>query len=319
MEQKQIIDMAENKKSFKQIFKTNWEYVVMCLPIVIKTIIFSVLPLLWLLMAFQDYNGNKGIFGSEWVWFANFEYFVVSDNIWRVIGNTLGLNVMFIVIGTPITIIMALFMYEMKNRFLTKLFQTIYFFPYLISWVVVQYSTDAILNDNGLINSFLISVGATPIKFFAEESAKIWPIVLLFCNFWKGTGYSLIMYYAALGSLDTEQLEAAELDGANRAQKMWHISLPHLRKIIAILLIMSMGGVFRSDFGLFWFIPKNDTDKTLLSTTEVLDTYIYQLSINDHNVSAGTAIGLVQSIVGTITLLITNFVVKKIDKESAYI
>lgn len=310
---------AAKKKSAKEVWKDNWEYLLMCLPMVLKILVFSVLPMLWLLMAFQDYKGFQGLFGSAWVGFDNFEYFFKSGRIWRAIRNTLGLNLMFIAVGTPITIAMALFMFEMKSRFTTKLFQTIYFFPYLISWVIVQYCTDAILAGNGLVNGVLQAFGAERVDFFATKSAGLWPLILLFCNIWKNTGYSLIMYYSALQSLDTSLIEAAELDGAGKLRVMWHVSLPHLRRIVAILLIMSMGGVFRSDFGLFWFIPQNDISGALLSTTETLDTYVYQMSILNFNYSTGTAISLVQSLVGMGTLLLTNYIVKVIDRESAYI
>ncbi len=309
----------QKKKSAKEVFKENWEYLLMCLPMVIKIILFSVVPMLWLLMAFQDYKGFQGLFGSTWVGFENFEYFFKNGQIWRAIGNTLGLNVMFIVVGTPLTVAMALFMFEMKSRFTTKLFQTIYFFPYLISWVIVQYCTDAILANNGLINGIITGLGGSPVEFFATKSAGLWPFILLFCNIWKNTGYSLIMYYSALQSLDGSLIEAAQLDGAGKIKVMWHISLPHLRRIVAILLIMSMGSIFRSDFGLFWFIPQNDISGALLSTTETLDTFVYQMSILNFNYSTGTAISLVQSLVGTATLLVTNYIVKVIDRESAYI
>ena len=313
------VSISDKKKSAKEIFKENWQYVLMCLPMVLKLLVFSVLPMLWLLMAFQDYKGFLGLFKSEWVGFANFEYFFKSGQIWRSIRNTLGLNFFFIAVGTPMTIIMALFMFEMKSRFTTRFFQTIYFFPYLISWVIVQYCTDAILADNGLLNRVITAFGGKRVEFFAESSAKLWPFVLLFCNIWKNTGYSLIMYYSALQSLDVSLVEAAELDGANRLKIMWHVSLPHLKRIVAILLIMSMGGIFRSDFGLFWFIPQNDISGALLSTTETLDVFVYKMSILNFNYSTGTAISLVQSIVGTATLLIANYIVKAIDRESAYI
>lgn len=303
----------------KKIKSRDWCYLLMCTPMIIKTIIFAVIPMAWILMAFQDYKGFLGLTGSEWVGLENFKYFFENGQIWRAIKNTIGLNVMFIVVGTPVTIAMALFMYEMKNRLATKTFQTIYFFPFLISWVVVQYCTDAILNESGIINSIIIAMGGEGIDFFAVKSASYWPLILMMCNFWKGTGYSLIMYYAALGSLDTSLLEAAKIDGASRFQRMWYIELPHLRQIIAILLIMSAGNIFRSDFGMFWFIPQNDTSGALLKTTETLDTFVYRMSILDYNYSTGTAISLVQSIVGLGILLLANYIVKKIDKDSAYI
>ncbi len=314
---KKLVPKGEKGKDLYA--KENVSYVLMCLPVVIKTLIFSILPLLWLVMAFENYKGFQGIFGSEWVWFQNFEYFFRSEIIWHVIWNTIALNFLFILVGTPSTALMAMLMFEMKNRFATKLFQTIYFIPYLISWTVAQYCVEGILGANGLINSVLTSLSLDTVKFYDAANAHAWPWILLICNIWKGQGYAIIMDYASLSGMDTELFEAAELDGANRGQRMWYISLPHLRKIIAILLIMSLGGIFRSDFGLFWFIPKNDSDRALLETTEVLDTYIYQLSIRETDYSAGTAIGLVQSVVGTVVLLFSNWIVKKIDKDSAFI
>lgn len=311
---------APKEKKTRDLYaKENVSYVLMCLPVVIKTLIFSILPLLWIVMAFENYKGFQGIFGSEWVWFKNFEYFFRTEIIWHVIRNTIALNFLFIIVGTPTTALMAMLMFEMKNRFATKFFQTIYFIPYLISWTVAQYCVEGILGSNGLINSVLSSLNLETIKFYDASNAHAWPWILLICNIWKGQGYALIMDYASLSGMDTELFAAAELDGANRGQRMWYISLPHLRKIIAILLIMSLGGIFRSDFGLFWFIPKNDSDRALLETTEVLDTYIYQLSIRETDYSAGTAIGLVQSVVGTVVLLLSNKIVKKIDKDSAFI
>lgn len=315
-EQPQNSDL-KNKK--KLAFRDNVSYSFMCLPVVIKTLIFSILPLLWLVMAFEDYRGFLGIFKSDWVGFDNFKYFFRNGIVWKVIWNTIYLNVLFILVGTPLTIVMALFMFELTNRKLTKIFQTIYFIPYLLSWTVVQYAFEGLLWTEGLINDLIVAFGGSKIQFYQAGSAKWWPFILLLANIWKGQGYSVLMYYASLNSIDTTLFEAAELDGANRFQKMWYVSVPHLRKMMAILLIMSMGGIFRSDFGLFWFIPKNDTDRTLLSTTEVLDTYIYQLSIKEANYSSGTAIGLIQSVVGTLMLLLTNRIVKFIDKDSAFI
>lgn len=307
------------RKRKKREFQDNVSYTLMCLPVVIKTLIFSILPLLWTVMAFQDYKGYLGIFHSDFIGFENFTYFFRNGIVWSIIRNTIYLNLLFILVGTPLTIVMSLFMFELTNRKLTKLFQTIYFIPYLLSWTVVQYAFEGLLGTDGLINDLIVAFGGEKILFYQASSAKLWPFILLLANIWKGQGYSVLMYYASLNGIDATLFEAADLDGANRFEKMWYISVPHLRKMIAIMLIMSMGGIFRSDFGLFWFIPKNDTDRTLLSTTEVLDTYIYQLSIKEANYSSGTAIGLIQSLVGTVMLLFTNGIVKLIDKESTFI
>lgn len=318
-EQKLII-----KKKNKSVIQDNLSYTLMALPVVVKTIIFSIVPLLWIGMAFQNYRGFQGIFGSEWVGFEHFINAFSNPTTWKYVWNTVGLNVMFIAIGTPLTVVMALFMYEMSNRTLTKLFQTIYFIPYLISWTVAQWPiNNGVLGETGIINSIIVSLGGAKIDFYSASNGYMWPWILLICNIWKGQGYSVIMYYASLQSLDTEMLEAADLDGANRFQKMWYISLAHLRKMIGIMLIMSMGGMLRSDFGLFWFIPDNDSSsRPLFSATGVLDTYMYQLimgSAGPNSFSIGTAVGLVQSVVGMVVMLVTNWIVKKLDENAAFI
>ena len=312
------------KKKLQKFYR-NSSYLAMCLPIVIKTIIFSIVPMLWIVMAFQDYKFPP-LFGEHnvWVGLDNFKYFFESGEILQIVGNTVGLNLMFIFLGTPMTAIMALFMNEMKNRAATKVFQTIWFIPYLISWSVAQYCSWGIMESNGLINTILQRCGFEPIDFYAASSTGMWPLILLLWNIWKGQGYSVILDYAALQSLDTGILEAAELDGANRLQRMWYIEVPHLRKIVAIQLIMSMGGIVKSDFGMFWFLPKFEGNSALelKKAVEVLDVRIYRL-VNDPRIktdySKATAIGLIQSFVGMIIMLVTNAIVKKMDEESAFI
>jgi len=312
------------KKKLQKFYR-NSSYLAMCLPIVIKTIIFSIVPMLWIVMAFQDYKFPP-LFGEHnvWVGLDNFKYFFESGEILQIVGNTVGLNLMFIFLGTPMTAIMALFMNEMKNRSATKVFQTIWFIPYLISWSVAQYCSWGTMESNGLINTILQRFGFEPIDFYAASSTGMWPLILLLWNIWKGQGYSVILDYAALQSLDTGILEAAELDGANRLQRMWYIEVPHLRKIVAIQLIMSMGGIVKSDFGMFWFLPKFEGNSALelKKAVEVLDVRIYRL-VNDPRIktdySKATAIGLIQSFVGMIIMLVTNAIVKKMDEESAFI
>ena len=315
---------VNRRKELQKLYR-NSSYLLMCLPIVIKTIVFSIVPMLWIVMAFQDYKFPP-LFGEHntFVGLENFEYFFTSGEIWQIVGNTVGLNLMFIFIGTPLTAIMALFMNEMRNRSLTKIFQTIWFIPYLISWSVAQYCSWGIMESNGLINTILGHLGIAPIDFYSASSVGMWPLILFMWNMWKGQGYSIILDYAALQSLDTGIMEAAELDGASRLQRMWYIEVPHLRKIVAIQLIMAMGGIVRSDFGMFWFLPKFEGNSALelKNSVEVLDVRIYRL-VNDPRIktdySKATAIGLIQSFVGMTIMLTTNWIVKKLDEESAFI
>lgn len=309
--------IAQGLSKRQKIWRSNWRYLVMVFPVVIKTIIFSILPLVGLVMAFENYNYIDGLFGSEWIGFKNFEFFFTSPAAKTVTVNTVLMNLLFIGVGTVFTTIMALLINEIKGRRMTKIFQTIFFYPYLISWVIVAFATDALLMNNGIINQFLRSMGGEGISFYTEP--KYWPFILLLANIWKGSGYGIIMYFAVLTGIDKEYYEAAELDGATRVQKMWYISLPHLKQLIIILTIMSVGGIFRSDFGMFYFLPRDYAGAMLSQTTDVIDTYIYRATFMQASFGMSTAIGLYQSIVGCLTLLACNFIVRLIDRDSAFI
>lgn len=320
-------------KKLRAKLARNSSYILMCMPIVIKTIIFSIFPMLWLVMAFQYYTAPP-LFANEWADPIWYHFISVLDfpGLKEALINTVFLNILFIGLGTPITAVSALFMHEMKNRMLTKVFQTIWFIPYLISWSVAQYSTWGIMEDNGLINTMLmhLHIIKTPIDFYTSKNAWMWPGILMLWNIWKGQGYSVILDYAALQSLDTSIMEASELDGANRFQRMWYIEVPHLRKIVSIQLIMSMGGIVRSDFGLFYFLPQypsGSVEEGIQNSTMVLDLLIYKFTKPDAfklqgitpDYSKMTAIGILQSLVGMVLMLFTNWIVKKLDEDSAFI
>jgi len=294
-------------------FKENLQIISMALPALILTAIFSYWPMYGIILAFKNYTYRGGIWGSKWVGFKNFEFFFKSDDMWRVLRNTLGLNFMFIALGLVFAVGFALLLFELKKPSHVKVYQTISILPHFISWVVVSYMVYALLEDNaGLLNNLLIKLGLEPVHWYAEP--KVWPAILAIVKLWHETGMGCIIYYAALMGMDSQLMEAAELDGARKWQRIRYVALPHLVPIITIRTIMNIGGIFRSDFGLFYNVTRDLG--VLYPTTDVIDTYVYRALMGMGNVGMSTAVGLFQSLVCFVTLMITNAIVKKVSPEN---
>lgn len=281
----------------------------MLLPSFIYYIVFHYLPMCGIVIAFKDYTYSGGMFGSDWNGFKNFEYFFTSTDAWVITRNTILYNLVAIVSTVTTNVAIALVLFEVSSRKALKYYQTTMLLPNFMSWVVVSYITYALFDyDYGVINHMF----GTDINFYAEP--VYWPFILSFVNVWKGIGMGSVMYYAALMGIDTELFEAAKIDGANKWQQIWHISIPSLKNIMAVLIIMGTGNIFRGDFGLFYQIPMDVGN--LYSVTDVIDTYVYRgLSGGEYGSTA--AVGLFQSVVGLFTIICANSVVKKISPESA--
>lgn len=280
----------------------------------IYVIIFSYIPMFGLIIAFKNYRFDKGILGSDWVGLKNFEYFFKSSDFGRVIRNTISLNMIFIVVGMACAVALGILLYELRSRTKTKIYQTIMILPYFISWVIVGYMVYAFLNPSyGLANAIFAKFGMEPVKWYSEP--KFWPFILTIAFVWKNVGIDCVIYYAALMGIDSSLFEAAEIDGAGKWQKIRYITLPCLRSIVIMLFILKVGGIFRADFGLFYQLTRDVG--ALYSTTDVMDTYIFRTlkTVRDYGMSS--AAGLLQSVVGFITVIITNWIVKKIDSDSA--
>jgi len=285
------------------------------LPAVVLVFIFSYLPMGGLVLAFKDYTYSGGIFGSKWVGFKNFQYFFRSLDAWRITRNTLGYGILFLAVGTICALTVALLLYEVKSRRAVKFYQTALTLPRFISWVIVSYITYIFLSPTqGLLNSAITAVGGQRVNWF--NNPKYWPVILTIVTIWKSVGLDSIMYYAALMGLDAEMFEAAQIDGANRFQQAWRISLPSLRPTITILCILALGNIFRGDFGLFYQIPRDVG--VLYPATDIIDTYLYR-GLQSGFIGPTAAVGLFQSFVGMIAVLGANAVVRKISPESSLI
>lgn len=294
-------------------FGKNKELFFLSLPGVLFIFIFCYIPMVGLMIAFKDFRYDLGFWGSKWVGFANFKFFLTSDTFLRVTRNTVVFNLFFIFFTLVVAVVFALILNELSPK-LVKMYQTIMFFPYFLSWVVVGYIFTAFFDmDMGLINTVLKGFGIEPVFWYNEPG--YWPVLLLIANIWKGAGYSAIIYYTALIGIDREYYEAAELDGASKLQQIWNISIPFILPLIIIMLLLSIGKIFNADFGMFFQLTKDSS--ALYSTTDVIDTYIYRALTKTSDISMASAAGFYQSVIGFIMVFISNALVKKLSAENS--
>ena len=288
---------------------------VMMLPGIAYLIINNYIPMTGIVVAFKQYNLRDGIYGSPWIGLSNFEYLFKNQEAWVMTRNTIGYNLVFIVLGTVLAIAVAIILNEVRAQAAKQLYQTLILIPYLISMVVVSYLVFAFLSDgNGFINKSILPLfGLEGISWYNE--AQYWPVILTIVYIWKSIGYNCILYYATICGIDRSLYEAAVVDGANRWQQVWNVTLPCLKSTIIILTLMSLGNIFRSDFGLFYQVTMNSG--TIISTTQTIDTYVYRGLMQTSNIGMSSAAGVYQSVVGFILVLSANFIVRKLDSESS--
>ena len=302
-----------------KLTKRDWQmYSLAAVPMII-VFIFRYLPMGGLLIAFKDYKFNKGILGSDWVGLSNFEFFFKSNVFFELVKNTLFNNFLFIVFGTIAALLVAILLYEVRSRSATKVFQTLLITPYFMSWVIVAYMVYAILNPQyGYLNNILSFFGMPEVDWYTKP--KAWYAILTITFVWKNVGMDSVVYYASLMGIDTSLIEAAEVDGASKLQRTLHVVLPGLIPLISILTILKIGNIFRADFGLFYTVTQDGANGNLYETTNVIDTYIFRTfreNMSSNSYGLTTAVGLLQSVVGMITVIVTNRCAKKIDPDIA--
>ncbi len=288
---------------------------IMILPGFVYLIINNYLPLFGMVIAFKDLDFRKGILASDWAGFSNFEYLFASKDAFVMTRNTLGYNILFIILGIVLGVFCAIMLNEIRSKISLKIFQTLILIPFLLSYVVVNYLVYAYLApDTGLVNnSILKALGIAPIAWYTE--AKYWPFILIFVNTWKTIGFSTILYYSSIIGISSEYYEAAALDGATKWQQIKNITLPLLKPIIVTLFILNVGRIFNSDFGLFYQVTRNSG--MLYETTRTIDVYVYNALMNNNDYAMSSAASVFQSIVGCATLLVANFIVRKVQPEDS--
>ena len=287
----------------------------MAIPTVIYLFIFAYLPMAGLVMAFQSLNVSKGIFGSPFIALKNFEFLFATTDAWIITRNTVLYNVAFIIVNLIISVTLALMLSSLRSARYAKTVQTVYMMPYFLSYAVIAIIVNAFLHrDSGVVNAIIQFYGGTgKTNWYHQQS--IWPPLLVFVNAWKGCGYQTVLYLAVISGISNELYEAAVIDGATRFKQALYITIPHLRFIISISLILSIGSIFRGDFGLFYQVPMNSG--RIYAVTDVIDTYIYRSLVHLSNAGMSTAAGLYQSVVGFILILVANKIVTKVDPDSA--
>jgi len=305
---------GESKKPCRKIkVSALQDYSLAAVPL-LYILLFSYIPMVGLVIAFKDYRYDKGMFGSDWVRFDNFKFFFTSNDFLRVTRNTILLNALFIVIGITCAVALAIALFSVISRTKTKVFQTVLITPHFLSWVVVGYMVYAFLNPvHGMVNTILKSVGAESIDWYSKPNA--WPAILTISSVWKHIGMDCVLYYAALMGMDTSLFEAAEVDGATKWQVRRYIIIPSLVQIITITAILKIGHIFRADFGLFYQVTRDVG--TLYPTTDVMDTYIFRTMKELGDMGMSTAAGFLQSVVGLVTVIVTNHITKKINPDNA--
>lgn len=294
-------------------FKANKELLLLSLPGGIWFLIFAYLPMFGILIAFQEYRPEKNfllsVLHSKFVGFKNFEFLFKSGDMWIIFRNTIGYNLLFIILGIVLPITVAMLLNELRNHGAVKVYQSMMFLPYFLSWVVVSYCLYAFLDPSkGLVNNIL----GKNISWYTEKD--YWPFIIIFMSQWKGVGYNTVVYLASICGIDQTFYEAAMLDGATKWQQVKYITVPLLRPVITILFIMSVGGIIRSDFGLFYQLPRNSGP--LYPVTNVLDTYIYRALMQSSEIGMSSAAAFFQSVVGFALIMIANKVAAKIDNEN---
>ncbi len=301
------------KPTLMQDIKRNpWLYL-LCLPAIVFFVLFAYIPMAGLYIAFVDYRPMKGIWASQFIGLENFKAFFATKNWITVTTNTLFLNVLFIAFTTFTSVVIAIMLAEMSKKWVKKITQSIVILPHFMSWTVVSMLSVALLASNGMVNQVIEKMGGSAIEFYNTPS--VWPLVLVLLRIWQGAGFGSIVYLATITGIDSSIYEAAAVDGATRWQCITKITLPLLKNTIIMLTIMSVGKIFNGDFGMIYAMIGSNS--ILYKTTDVIDTYLFRQLLENPSMGQTAAVGLVQSILGCLFVILCNKIANKWSPESA--
>lgn len=289
----------------------------MLIPGTILVFMFSYMPMFGIILAFKKINLRQGIFGSPWNGFDNFSYLIKSNDLWIMLRNTIGYNLAFLILGAVLGVTAAILFTLLRNKIAAKSYQTILIMPHFLSMVIMSYLVLAFLNmENGYLNAKILPMlGIDPINWYVEP--KPWPFLLIFIHYWKELGFGCIIYLSAIAGIDVQLYEAAQIDGATLWHQIKYITLPMLKTIVCIQLIIGVGSILGGDFGLFYQVPMNSGP--LYDVTTTIPVYVYRNLANSGSMALGisSATSFIQSVVGCVLVIATNAIVNKIDNESA--
>jgi len=296
----------------KKDFIRNRTVYLLFLPVLAYYIIFNYIPLFGLTLAFKDYTPSKGIFNSPWIGFDNFRRFFNSIYFGRTVRNTITISLMEIIFGFPAPIIFALLLNEIQNKYFKRIIQTITYLPHFISTMVIcGMILDFCLKD-GLINDIIVLLGGERINLLME--AKYFRPIYVASGIWQNVGWGSIVYLSALTSIDTEQYEAAYIDGANRFQQVIHITLPGILPTIIVLFIMKIGGLMSVGFEKIFLLY----NPTTYEVADVISTFIYRKGLVDFDYSFSTAVGLFNSVINITLVYFANALSKRVNEYSLW-
>ena len=298
-----------NVQRKKKNWQKDWQLHLMILPGLLFILIFKYMPLGGITIAFKEFLPGKGIWGSPWVGLENFEYMLALPDTKRVMWNTLFIAAAKILINFPVPIRISILLNEVKNHRFKRSVQTIIYLPYFISWVILAGIIQDLFAKEGLINQFLGIFGAEPVFFLGNKYAFLG--VLIGTDVWKNFGYNTVVYLAAITGIDETLYEAAKIDGANRFQQIWNVTLPGIAPIVVLMMILNLGNVLNAGFEQIF----NLYNPLVYETADIIDTFVYRISLVEANYSLGTAVGLLKSVVSFI-LIVTSY--KIANKYSDY-
>ncbi|CDN44152.1 MULTISPECIES: sugar ABC transporter permease [Paenibacillus] len=301
-------------KGFLQELSRNRIMFLMILPALIFFVVFSYIPMVGVYYAFTNFDFEGGLFGSEFVGMQNFKFLYDSGVLWNLTKNTVLYNLAFILLGNALQLICAIFLSELPGKWFRKLTQSIMFLPFFVSFVLVGAFVFNLFNSsNGVINTVLVQLGLQPYDFYLHTAP--WKYIIIFFNIWKGLGYGTIIYLAAIMSISDEYHEAAKIDGANIFKRIRYITLPMLVPTFILLILLSLGGILKGQFDLFYQII--GSNGVLYNSTDIIDTYVYRSLAVNFDIGMGTAAGLYQSFFGLVLVVTVNYIIRKTHKDYA--
>lgn len=278
----------------------------MMIPGVIATLIFSYVPMYGVIMAFQNYSPTKGILHSKWVGFKHFSRLFGMPDFYNILGNTLVIAIAKIASLMIVALLLALLLNEMKRRWLSRSIQACLIFPHFLSWIVLGNLVRTVLAQDGFVNNVLQALGLEPIYFLGNDTWFI--VVLIVTNLWQEAGFAAILYSAAIAGIDPSLYEAAEIDGANRWQQTWNITIKCIKPFIILMIVLNVANILNAGFDQIF----NLYNGLVLDVADVIDTYVYRIGLMDANYSFGTAVGLFKSVVAMILVGLSYFLADKL-------
>lgn len=289
--------------------KLNIPLFIMFTPIIVYFILFKYVPMYGLVIAFKSYNFTDGILGSPWVGWDNFRMLFTNPSMLNILRNTLVLSALQLVVGFPFPILVALLIHEVRSRWFKKTVQTAVFLPHFLNWVIVGGIVITIFSQQtGIVNQVMRLLFGDTFAFLYHPGS--WMAIFVGAGIWKAAGWGSIIYLAALSSVDHSLYEAASLDGANKWRQIWHISLPSLRPVIFILMILSIGNIMEVGFDQVFMLQNS----VVSNVSEVISTWSYKVGINGGQFSLATALGFFESVVGLFLVLTANAIARRFDQ-----